>query len=695
VNRTVTDARPYHRVREAGVFASVFVSIVVIGVGVGVLVQDRRITDFERSTDISAARVEADIQSSLGLTLERLAGAAGLVTVGGSVSPAQFARFADGITDNPAVTASALNLVVANEDREFFEAAIGGPIFDRAANGTATRAPDRPTYAPVAAVFPDTEQTRVVIGYDHLAEPRRRLNLERARSTGAPIVSDPVVLTSGDDGFFLVTALFPLDRQPGTADGAGGAPIGFINVAYLSESFADSLAMSTGLDILRVEMDGATLADRSGSLELAREVQTQIADRTWTVFFRAGARPSWIPSAAVVVTAVLLAALVVELMRRSARYRRDLEIWSRALAVQQQRTEGLRLVTAELAEATTVDDVCRIALDRGVPLVDATWGHLTVNAPDGGPVETRETGPTTHDRNDHGSDHPLTAGGRGLGVLRLGTDVSSAGDTSTAHPSGDQMEMRRLLARLTSDALARTQERQNEHELAEALQMMLLPELPGSLGSDSVCGIYRPLRSSSVGGDWYDAFSTPGGNAYLVGDVVGKGIRAAGAMGNLRLATHLVHEAQHPDEILTALDAVAERVPDAFLTTAAVVVADLERREVRVARAGHPPPLLLSRDGVVTWLLDGGGPPLGMPDSAPRRASVMPWTDGMRLVLYTDGLLERRSESIDTGFRRLADAVSEFAWLPLTEFCEAVVDALVAEDQRDDVALLAVDLAAP
>jgi serine phosphatase RsbU (regulator of sigma subunit) len=74
---------------------------------------------------------------------------------------------------------------------------------------------------------------------------------------------------------------------------------------------------------------------------------------------------------------------------------------------------------------------------------------------------------------------------------------------------------------------------------------------------------------------------------------------------------------------------------------------------------------------------------------------VVPWTDGMRLVLYTDGLLERRSESIDTGFRRLADAVSEFAWLPLTEFCEAVVDALVAEDQRDDVALLAVDLAAP
>jgi serine phosphatase RsbU (regulator of sigma subunit) len=116
---------------------------------------------------------------------------------------------------------------------------------------------------------------------------------------------------------------------------------------------------------------------------------------------------------------------------------------------------------------------------------------------------------------------------------------------------------------------------------------------------------------------------------------------------------------------------------------------------LRSARAGHPPPLVLSPAGVVTWLTEGAGPPLGVPDAAPRQVSVLPWTEAVRLVLYTDGLLERRSEGIDTGFQRLADTVTQFAHLPLPEFCEAVVDALVADGQRDDVALLAVDLGAP
>ncbi|WP_329208533.1 SpoIIE family protein phosphatase [Streptomyces sp. NBC_00683] len=235
-----------------------------------------------------------------------------------------------------------------------------------------------------------------------------------------------------------------------------------------------------------------------------------------------------------------------------------------------------------------------------------------------------------------------------------------------------------------------------EREVALSLQSAMLPA-PGPLGRRRGAVRYQPaVGSLNVCGDWYDLAELPGGRfAVAVGDVVGHGLTAAGVMGQLRSAlSAAVRVADGPAAALDALGLYARSVEGAESTTALQTVIDCESRTVTYSSAGHPPPALLHADGTVEFLDRATDPPLGARfEHIPRIQAEASFSEGASLVLYTDGLVERRHEDIDTGLHRLADCLSRHRRAD----ADTLADTLLAElippgGNTDDTALVVVGL---
>ena len=243
-----------------------------------------------------------------------------------------------------------------------------------------------------------------------------------------------------------------------------------------------------------------------------------------------------------------------------------------------------------------------------------------------------------------------------------------------------------------------------QRHLAEELQRSLLTDPPDQ-GDLEVRVAYQAAQAvASVGGDWYDAFPQPDGATVLViGDVVGHDTQAAAEMGQVRglLRGIAVTSGEGPARVLTRLDDALRllRVD----TTATAVVARLEQSpadrgrgvtRLRWSNAGHPPPILLA-DGEVRVLADERDPDLllGIDPTTERFERVVEVPRGSTVLLYTDGLVERRGESIDEGVQRLVAVLEQLApeERPLPQLLEALL-ARMAEDYDDDVALAAVRL---
>jgi serine phosphatase RsbU (regulator of sigma subunit) len=209
-----------------------------------------------------------------------------------------------------------------------------------------------------------------------------------------------------------------------------------------------------------------------------------------------------------------------------------------------------------------------------------------------------------------------------------------------------------------------------------------------------------------VGGDWYDAFlQRDGAPVLVIGDVVGHDTAAAAAMGQLRglLRGIAHHSGAGPAEVLHGLDEAMASMHTGTLATA--VVARLERcpggrpaarpgcARLRWANAGHPPPLLLRADGTVVQL-DGAGPDLmlGVDARAERAEATVELAPGDTVVLYTDGLVERRGRSLDEGMALLRTVVAELSGRPLEQLCDEVLERMLRGRLQDDVAVAAVTL---
>jgi serine phosphatase RsbU (regulator of sigma subunit) len=237
-----------------------------------------------------------------------------------------------------------------------------------------------------------------------------------------------------------------------------------------------------------------------------------------------------------------------------------------------------------------------------------------------------------------------------------------------------------------------------EARIARTLQRDLLPVLqpvPGMVTAGRYVGAEGGVE---VGGDWYDVFPVPHGAVGLViGDVMGHGLDAAHGMSQVRTALRVcAHDASSPAGVLDRLDRLVSFF-DLALTTA--VYGTLVRRRggavLRYCNAGHPPPLVRWPDGRVSQLDGGSSWLLGGPTAqlGPRGDAVVQLPSGAVLVLYTDGLVERREQSLDHGIRRLREALAGPARAPAPGLlCDQLLDAVCGDGCSDDLALLAVQV---
>ncbi|AQW47715.1 SpoIIE family protein phosphatase [Streptomyces violaceusniger] len=246
----------------------------------------------------------------------------------------------------------------------------------------------------------------------------------------------------------------------------------------------------------------------------------------------------------------------------------------------------------------------------------------------------------------------------------------------------------------------------HERHTALALQRSLLPRtLPPSAAVD-LASSYRPADSrSGVGGDWFDVIRLAGARvALVVGDVVGHGVRASAAMGRLRTAVRTLADVDlPPDELLTHLDDLVNHLtaetesgagdPDAaeaayaqLGATCLYAVYDPVSRRCSLARAGHPPPVLVTPDGTATLLDLPSGPPLGL-GSLPFEAVDLELPEGSLLALYTDGLIEARGQDVDKAIDTLRRTLARPAD-SLDGLCRTVLAKLLPGHPTDDVALL-------
>jgi phosphoserine phosphatase RsbU/P len=239
-------------------------------------------------------------------------------------------------------------------------------------------------------------------------------------------------------------------------------------------------------------------------------------------------------------------------------------------------------------------------------------------------------------------------------------------------------------------AIGRARVVERERRIAETLQRSLLPEVLPAIEGFSLAARFIPGAGVEVGGDWYDALPLPSGElAVVIGDVAGKGLRAATLMGELRAGLRAYAlEGGGPRDTLARLDRLALR--SGHMATVVLVHADGSAGRLAFASAGHLPPLLIRPDGRAEYLGGGSAPPLlafGEGDPPVEGA----FEQGARVVLYTDGLVERRTEPIDEGLERLRRAAEGFSG-DVDALCDHLLDELRPPPgaRHDDIALIAV-----
>ncbi len=283
----------------------------------------------------------------------------------------------------------------------------------------------------------------------------------------------------------------------------------------------------------------------------------------------------------------------------------------------------------------------------------------------------------------------LRARHRTLGVLTLAAVDHAYGD--------DDVALAEDLAVRVALAVHNAWQYGEQRAVSEALQRSLLPTLPDRLPVALTTRYHPAQQGLEIGGDWYDAFVLPDQvTALVIGDVVGHDFAAAVRMGRVRnmLRALAWDRREPPREVLRRLDgAVVAYHPDLIASS---IFARVEEAQpgwwrLRWANAGHPPPVLITPGQHASLLSEATGPFLGVMPTYQREDAVTALPPGARVLLYTDGLIEHRRESLDVSLARLRRAADAFADAPAEKLCDALLDEL-DPDTDDDVALLVLDI---
>ncbi|MFJ8198958.1 SpoIIE family protein phosphatase [Streptomyces sp. NPDC096152] len=303
---------------------------------------------------------------------------------------------------------------------------------------------------------------------------------------------------------------------------------------------------------------------------------------------------------------------------------------------------------------------------------------------------------------------PLTVQGRPMGAWM-------AAFTYPVAFTPDERSVLTTVARMLAQALSRAGTAETERELSEGLQRTMLPTLgPGIPGMD-VAARYIPTGGGlQVGGDWYDMVPLPGGSsrtasggrfALVIGDVQGHDVRAAGLMGQLRIALRAyASEGHRPDAVLTRVSRFLHGItsdPDsADLRFATCLYAEVDPRTgvLEIARAGHPDPVIRMADGTVLLRPTAGGLPLGIDPDADYPTTRFTLEPGETMMICTDGLIETGGHDLDTGWQRIRSILEQHEG-GSEELADALVQAVhgpsshhtpgpLADRREDDIAVL-------
>jgi serine/threonine-protein kinase RsbW len=261
------------------------------------------------------------------------------------------------------------------------------------------------------------------------------------------------------------------------------------------------------------------------------------------------------------------------------------------------------------------------------------------------------------------------------------------------------IEMLEAIAHEAAQATQRARVAQREREISRTLQASLLPDEPVSSWNGARVATWYSAGTEhlEVGGDWYDAIELPNGKLGVsIGDVVGRGLRAAAAMGQLRSALRgLALEQRGPGATLEALNRFAAASPGTELATVAYGEFDPISGAFTYACAGHPPPVAWAH-GRVHVLEDGRSPLLAAGYDGHRGEATFDLPPGSTLVLYTDGLVERRDEAFHLGIDRLRETLRSVGEQELATVAETIRETLLADqDRNDDAALVCLRTGVP
>jgi len=383
--------------------------------------------------------------------------------------------------------------------------------------------------------------------------------------------------------------------------------------------------------------------------------------------------------------------------RDRSRYERDLLQARREAERSARRAQILQEVTAALSGAAGEEGVAEalIAATRTFGAAAGTcWlrdgtGTFEARASHGEPLAGPRPAPAGVARSAEPRDGRVMVPLRGRsdlhGVLSL-APLDGAGadpvdlDVLTAVGQQAGLALDRVVLYERSAAVA--------HQLQQSLLSAALPEDERF----DVTTAYSPgVESLEVGGDWYDAFLVSRTVlAVVVGDVVGRGLRAAAAMGQLRSAVRaLSTTGVRPAEVLRGLDGFVQHVPGSEFSTLAYGELDLTTGRLRYASAGHLPPLLRAADGATHLSWEGRSTPLGLSLPPGRSEAVLELEPGDRVLLYTDGLVERRDRTLSAGLDELTAVAAAVGGRLPRQMTHALTQRLVpAGERHDDVCLL-------
>jgi PAS domain S-box-containing protein len=372
-----------------------------------------------------------------------------------------------------------------------------------------------------------------------------------------------------------------------------------------------------------------------------------------------------------------------------------------------QRQTALAALNQQLAQADTVDGALRGAAEelrrvwqaRRVLVVtfagmDDFAARELISA--GEPVEWAELSPR---------QRRLIESLRSADMLTTVTEEAGAAGIALRHPHGvtvfwvELAELRpftaedhtllTVLAGRLGQGLQRVYELDEQRETALALQHAMLG--PATLPGGFAVRYHPASRPLQIGGDWYDVVNLDHGHiALIVGDCVGHGLAAATVMGQLRSACRaLLLEKSSPADVLAGLDRFAALLPGADCTTAFCAVLTLATGELVYSSAGHPPAIIVYADGATAMLEGGRGLPLAIRPNQVRPEARVTMPARSTLLLYTDGLVERRGSSIEDGMARAADLVGDGRSQELDEVADELMSGLEpAGGYPDDVAIL-------